>query len=261
MIVTTAERPDASLVERAVRLAGELQAPYVPRRGDTLRKMARRHGTEGVLVVSPDQVKFAAEGRPPLFFHPGMSLIRIKRLLAGGADAMLDVAGVAPGDTVLDCTAGLCSDAIVFSHAVGPGGRVTAVEASPLLYVLVREGLGQPATGLPEADEACRRIELKPGDHLEILKEMADRSVDIVYFDPMFERPVAASSSMLPLRVHARHDPLSEEAVRQAVRVARKCVVLKNSSGSAEFARLGFTPARNSASAVAYGVIRLDSGR
>jgi hypothetical protein len=260
VVVTTAESPDAGLRETAIRLARELNVPFVPRGRDTLRRIGRRCGADGVLVVYPDQLKYITEHDTPLFFHPSMGLIRVKRLLSGAGDALITVSGAKPGDVVLDCTAGLASDAIVLSFAAGDAGRVIAVEASPLLYVLIREGLARADTGLPEADAACRRIEVRLGDHEEVLRAMPDRSVDIVYFDPMFDRAVAASSSIQPLRAHARHDPLSEEAVRQAVRVARKSVVLKNSSGSAEFARLGFAPARRSSSAVGYGVIRIGEG-
>ncbi|MBW5448197.1 SAM-dependent methyltransferase [Cohnella sp. CFH 77786] len=257
MIVTTAEKPEGALVEKAKRLAEELDAPYIPRRRDTLRGLERKHGSDGVLVVAPDGLKYVSVDRPPLFFHPSMGLIRVKRLIRGEPDAMIGISGALPGDSILDCTAGLASDAIVFSHAVGAGGQVTAIEASPLLYAVVREGLQTARTGLPEADEACRRIAVRLGDHAEVLRSLADRSVDIVYFDPMFERPVQASASLLPLRSHARHDPLSEETVREAVRVARKSVLLKNAGGSAEFSRLGFVQARVSASAVSYGVIRI----
>ncbi|WP_123040674.1 class I SAM-dependent methyltransferase [Cohnella candidum] len=257
MIVTTAEKPASGLTERALLLAKELGASCVPRRRDTLRGLLRKHGADGVLVVSADGLRYVSGDQPPLFFHPSMGLIRVKRLLAGESDAMVSVSGAAPGDSVLDCTAGLASDALVFSHAVGAEGRVTAIEASRLLYVIVREGLNAADTGVPEADEACRRVELRHGNHAEMLLGMPDRSVDIVYFDPMFERPVETSASLQPLRSHAFHEPLSEETVREAKRVARKSVVLKNTSGSAEFARLGFAPARVSTSAVSYGVIRI----
>jgi hypothetical protein len=75
----------------------------------------------------------------------------------------------------------------------------------------------------------------------------------------MFERAVETSDSIRPLRFHACHQPVSEETIRQAVRVARKTVVMKNSAGNAEFARLGFAPARQSRSAVSYGVIQIAS--
>jgi 16S rRNA (guanine1516-N2)-methyltransferase len=259
LIVTTAEKPDEGLIRRALQLAQELNADYVERRRDTLRGLERMNGGDGVLVVSDGQLRYVSEDQKPMFFHPSMGLIRIKRLLQGDSDTMISISGAQRGDSVLDCTAGLASDAIVFSHVTGEEGCVTALEASRLLYVIVREGLQTADTGLSEADSACRRVTLRLGDHAEVLGSMVDRSVDIVYFDPMFDRPVQSSASLTPLRSHARHDAVSEETIRQAVRVARKSVVLKNTSGSSEFARLGFTPARVSASAVSYGVIRVDA--
>lgn len=257
MIVTTAERPDAELIAQAMRLAGELLAAYVPRRRDTLRHLADKHRADGILVAARDGLKYVTDDQPVLFFHPSMGFVRVKRMLGGESDPMIEASGVAAGDTVLDCTAGLASDAIVFSHAVGAAGAVRAIEASPLLYVIVREGLQSVLTGLPEADEACRRIAMAQGAHEDILRGMPDRSVDVVYFDPMFGDPVQASASIRPLRSHALHEPLAASAVQEAVRVARKSVVMKNARGSAEFARLGFAPPRPSKSAVSYGVIRI----
>ncbi len=259
MIVTTAERPDAELIAQAKRLAGELQADYVPRRQDTLRYLADKHRADGTLVAARDGLKYVSDDQPPLFFHPSMGFVRVKRMLGGeGPDPMIKASGVAAGDTVMDCTAGLASDAILFSHVVGAAGAVRAIEASTLLYVIVREGLQSVRTGLPEVDDACRRVAMVQGAHEDILRGMPDRSVDVVYFDPMFGDPVQASAAIRPLRNHALHEPLAAAAVEEAVRVARKSVVMKNARGSTEFARLGFAPPRPSKSAVAYGVIRID---
>lgn len=260
MIVTTAERPAAELIAQAERLAGELQADYVPRRRDTLRYLAGKHRADGILVAARDGLKYVADDRPPLFFHPSMGFVRIKRLLGGeGPDPMIEASGAAAGDTVVDCTAGLASDAILFSHVVGATGAVRAIEASLLLYVIVREGLQSARTGLPEVDDACRRIVMVQGAHEEILRGLPNRSVDVVYFDPMFSDPVEASAAIRPLRSYALHEPLTADAVREAVRVARKSVVMKNARGSSEFARLGFAPPRPSKTA-GYGVIRIGPG-
>jgi 16S rRNA (guanine1516-N2)-methyltransferase len=261
VIVTTAEQPGPQIVEQAARVAHELGAVYIPRRRDTLRGMARKYGPGGILVVSATGLRYVSEETPPLFFHPSMALIRVKRLIQGGLDNMLSASGVDPGDTVLDCTAGLGSDAIVFSYAVGEDGKVTALEASALLCTVVREGLCSADTGSPEADAACRRVELLHADHTAFLRNMANKSVDVVYFDPMFDRPVRTSASLRPVRSHAKRDPISPDTIRDAVRVARKTVILKNSSDSGEFARLGFVQERTSSSAVAYGVIRVEPVR
>lgn len=231
---------------------------FVPRHNQTLRAMRSKYSADGVLVVGPKELRYVSEDHPPLFFHPSMALIRLKRLRDGGKDALVTVSGAMPGDSVLDCTAGLCSDALVFSYAVGAEGRVTALEASEVLHTVVREGLKTYETGLPDVDAALRRIEPVLGFHDAVLESMEDNSVDIVYFDPMFEQAVASSSSLKPLRSHAHPGPLSEAAVGNAVRVARKKVVLKDHRDSGQFERLGFSRARVSTSAVAYGVIHIN---
>ena len=45
---------------------------------------------------------------------------------------------------------------------------------------------------------------------------MADQSVDVVYFDPMWRKPARAAASFEGLRSLARHEPLSTEALAQA---------------------------------------------
>jgi hypothetical protein len=72
------------------------------------------------------------------------------------------------------------------------------------------------------------------------LRSLPDKSADIVYFDPMFRIPVEESSSISPYRFIANPEPLSLEAVTEAVRVARRKVILKDHRDSPEFDRLGF---------------------
>lgn len=257
MIVTTTERPDEETIRYARRIAEELGCAYAPRRRDTISGLmrSRPEAADGVLVAGPEGLKFLQPGEHPLFYHPSMAYIRAKRLREGEYDAMAHAALAAPGDAVLDCTAGLGSDALVFSVAVGAEGRVTALEASSLLHLIVREGMRTYRTELSDIDAAMRRVEHVKAEHLEYLRGLPDKSYDIVYFDPMFTKPVMASASLLPLRTVAEDAPLTEEAVQEARRVARKSVVLKEHRDSKEFDRLGFARARRTANAVAYGVI------
>lgn len=259
MIVTTAEKPVAGLTAYARELAEELGCRFAERRRETLAGLSRRHpdAGDGILVVRPDGLRFAAEGAEPLFYHPSMAQIRVKRLSDGGSDALVDAAGIVPGDVVVDCTAGLGADAVVLSYASGPAGKVTAIESSRTLYLIVREGLRSYASGVPELDAAMRRVALVHAEHLAALREMADGSADVVYFDPMFARPVLGSASLRPLRHHAEDRALSPEAIREARRVARRAVVLKDHKASGEFERHGFRRVRTSYSAVDYGVIQI----
>jgi len=261
MLVTTSYEPSPEQLDRVRRLAAEAGGTFVPRKRLTLPGMRAKFGTPGgeapaILVATERELKYYTPEGTALFFHPSTAAIRAKRLLRGEGDIMLAVAGVMPGDRVIDCTAGLGSDAIVFALATGPLGAVTALESEPAVALLLQEGLAVYASGIAALDEAMRRIDVRRVDHLAYLREQPDNSADIVYFDPMFRRPIGASSSISPLRGMANDGALSPEAVAEAARVARKRVVLKEHRDSGEFARLGFEKnARGGATKVAYGVM------
>jgi len=262
MIVSTALRPSKELVLRAKRLTEELGAFYVPRGGLSLAKLAISRGDEAedVLLLTDEEVKLIRADGASMFFHPSMAVVRVKRMLAGEPDTLVALAGVKPGDAVLDCTAGLGADAIVLAHAVGERGAVTALESAPRLYALLLEGLRTYESDVPQLNEAMRRVRIANTDHLPYLRQMETGSVDIVYFDPMFRQPIGESSAMSPLRREADDRPLEAEAIEQAKRVARKAVVLKEHRDSDQFARLGFAQIQRTHSKIAYGVIHIDNG-
>lgn len=243
-----------------LRKAAELAQRYgwtgVPRRRDSVRQLFRKYNDNELVLVTGKELNYYRGSDPPVFFHPSMAQLRIKRMMKGEPDFLLSLLEVAPGDTVLDCTAGLASDSIVFSYASGPQGQVTALESAPVLAMLLKEGLADYRSGLEEVDAAMRRIRIVQGNHLDYLRQAGERSVDIVYFDPMFRTPIEQSDSLSPLRNMANADALSREAVEEARRVARRAVVLKEHRGSPEFARLGFPVVERSGSKIAYGVIK-----
>lgn len=248
---------------KAAELAAELGGKLIERRSQTLAQLARRYEDDKLLVVTSDELRYYERGtETPLYFHPSMAYVRVKRLRKGERDPMVELSDCRRGDTVLDCTAGLASDAIVFSYAVGPEGAVTALESEPVLCAVVREGLKSYRTELPDVNEALRRIRMVRAEHGAYLKSLPDDSFDIVYFDPMFRQPVTESSSLEPLRALANHEALSPETVAEAVRVARKAVLIKEKNNSPEFERLGFKrcPVKKT-SAVGYGVITIDPKR
>ncbi|AJY77089.1 class I SAM-dependent methyltransferase [Paenibacillus beijingensis] len=260
MIVTTTEKPSASARLKAAELAGELGGKLVERRNRTLKQLSERYSDAELLVVTSGELRYYREAsETPLYFHPSMAYVRVKRLRKGERDPLVELSGCRPGDSVLDCTAGLGSDAVVFSYAAGPEGAVTALESEPVLCAVVREGLKSYRTELPDVNEALRRIEMVCADHASYLTSLPDNSFDIVYFDPMFRQPVTESSALEPLRALANHEALSPETIAQAVRVARKKVVIKEKNNSPEFERLGFErcPVKKT-SAVGYGVIMIE---
>ncbi|MFD1954798.1 class I SAM-dependent methyltransferase [Paenibacillus thailandensis] len=260
MIVTTSDRPKPEALSKAAALAKELSARLAPRNNRTLGKLSEQLRDDKLMVVTDRELRYYYAGpkNAPLYFHPSMAYVRVKRLRAGESDPLVAVSRCVPGDSVLDCTAGLGADALVFSYAVGPGGSVTALESQLPLYVVVREGLATYKSDLADADEAMRRIRMVNASHLDYLRRQPDRSVDIVYFDPMFREPIHESSALEPLRGLANEDALSPEAVAHAVRVARKSVVMKEHKDSGEFERLGFERRHANTSKIAYGVIDVD---
>jgi len=258
VIVTTTAKPSSSAMDQASRLAVELSAKLVARGNLTVRKLITLSTDEQLIVVTEQEVRYYdGQAETPLYFHPSMAFVRVKRLRKGESDPLIQLSGCIEGDSVLDCTAGLASDSLVFAYAAGVSGSVVAVESEPVLCALVREGLASYDTGLEDVNAAMRRIVMRNVNHLDYLKTLPDSSVDIVYFDPMFRRPINESSSMEPLRSIANMNALSPEVIEQAVRVARKTVVLKEHQASEEFVRLGFERRHVNTSKIAYGVIEI----
>lgn len=255
MIVTTTYKPTIDLVNRAKEAAKRLLSRYEDRGRLSIVALQEQYNQLEVLVFGEKEIKLYTGEETPRFFHPSTAMLRIKRLLNGEKDALIEAAGVQAGDIVLDCTAGLGSDAIVFSFAAGSEGKVKAVESSRLQAFLLEEGLVSYKSGLPLLDESMRRIEVIRSEHFEVLHSLPSQSIDIVYFDPMFRSPIESSSAIGTIRTIANVQPITVAAVQQAIRVARKRIILKERRESTEFARLGFQKKAGRNAPILYGVI------
>lgn len=239
VIVTTINKPTPATIECARALADRLAAPLVDRAGRSLAALRAAHAADNILVAAKaGPVVHTLEGE--YFFHLNMAELRIKNLRDGNPDHMTAAMGLRPGMSVLDCTLGLATDAIVASYVAGEEGRVVGVESSPVVAAIAAHGLAGFESGWPAITAALRRISVVNADYGDYLADLPAASFDIVYFDPMFRVPVTASSSLRPLRHLADHRPVSVAALEAASRVARHRVVMKEASGSREFARLGF---------------------
>ncbi len=181
-----------------------------------------------------------------LWFSPGMATVRIKRLRTKvqQPDHLVQLGEVAEGDTVVDGTLGLGSDALVCAHVVGPRGTVLGFEASQPLFLLAQEGLAA-MTPFPSS---CA-IEARFGLARDRLAELATASADVVMLDPMFDRPKGSTPSFDMLRRYAVHAPLDEQTLSEALRVARRWVLVKAGAFGHEFQRLGLRPEVRAASA------------
>ena len=241
----------------AARTAKDLGILNVPRGNDSLEELRSTYGVDAVLVARQGLLTLVtAEGE--LFFHPGMAHLRIKNLLLGHGDHLVRALGLTEGLHVLDCTLGTGADAIVESFAVGESGCVTALESNALIAAVIADGLAHALGDNYEMHAAMRRIQVHHADALAFLRTAAEDSYDVVYFDPMFRRPLHESAGMNALRSLADLRALTEETIAEARRVARCRVVMKERRESAEFARLGFTEITGGRySRIAYGVMEL----
>ncbi|WP_424237351.1 class I SAM-dependent methyltransferase [Bhargavaea ginsengi] len=255
--MTTGQHPDEESVRLAQLVAGELGTDFVPRKKRSVRKLMAEFGRP-VVVAGKERYEYHTDPDvKSMFFHPGLAAIRIKRLQSGGNDAMVYVSGLMPGDSFLDCTMGLASDSTVASFVTGPSGRVTACEADPMVTYIVGHGLATYSDSPEEVLDAMRRIDVQNIRASDFLHNCDAKSYDIVYLDPMFEETIEEAAAFAPLRSAGVHDLPDERLFRDAVRVARRRVVLKAHFRSELFDRYGFTRIERPNTKFHYGFIEI----
>ena len=256
LIVTTAQQTVPSIIQQAKAIAAKLSVPFIPRDNYSVAALKEKYAiSELIVATTTGPVVHTATGE--YFFHLSMAELRIKNLLNGNHDHMVTAMGLQPGMSVLDCTLGLATDAIVASFVIGENGAIIGLESSPVIALITGYGL-QNFTVDSEAyiTSALRRVTVKNVDCGEQLEVLADSSFDIVYFDPMFRAPILKSSNVNPIRTLANMQPLTPEVISQACRVAKQKVVVKEAAGSSEFSRLGMhTIVGGKYSRINYGII------
>lgn len=256
-IITTAVKPGSALEEAANTIAGQLPAPFVARGSQSLEQIKVKYQAEVIIAVTRKGLVAHTPGGD-FFFHPSMAELRIKNLINGKDDHMVNAMGLQEGMSVLDCTLGLGTDAIVASYVTGVPGQVNGLEVAKIVALITGNGLRNYQTN--SIDAALRRISVVNADYQHYLAGLPAGSFDIVYFDPMFRRPIASSSNIKPLRLLADNRELTPAALRQAVRVAGKRVVIKETRHSSIFAGLGIqTIVGGKYSSICYGII--ETGR
>ncbi|MDD4766695.1 MAG: class I SAM-dependent methyltransferase [Desulfotomaculaceae bacterium] len=253
-VVTTSLRPTHELVENSKQLAAHFNMNYAARRNLSIKDLSSLFSADGLLIVSFQKILFVM-GDNKFFFHPGLAGLRIKEINNGKTDQMISAMSLKKGYSVLDCTMGLGTDAIVASYITGATGSVTGLECSPVISELVRQGLQSYLEEDKEIMLAMRRINVINTKHKKHLTSLKTGSYDIVYFDPMFRYPRRKSPGINAARMLANHDPIDRETIEMAFNVAARRVVMKERRDSDEFARLGFKHIFGGRhSPVAYGV-------
>ena len=127
--------------------------------------------------------------------------------------------------TVVDATAGYCQDALLFALM---GYRTTAIERSPVVMALARDGLRRlTARSGITLDKRLRLIE---GDGRVLLPSITPPP-EVIYLDPMFppkrKKSAAVKKEMRLLRALVGNDPDAHELLEISRRVALDRVVVK----------------------------------
>ena len=244
-VVTTAPSGDPA---EARELAGRFGLRAESRAGQTVQELLRQSNGAPVLVLGSRRADLHERGRT-YRATVGMAFLRLLRLRKGETDPLVEHAALKPGDSVLDATLGLGGDALVCAQVTG--APVTGLELDPTIAAFTQSALRR----LPrQAREAAKLIQVIRADHREWLRRQAPRSCDVVLLDPMFRRAVDAAPLFELLRAHAEPSPLDLRTLREAQRVARRGVLVKDAARGEELQRLGLVPrlSRRSA-AIAFG--------
>ncbi|MFT5087573.1 MAG: 16S rRNA (guanine1516-N2)-methyltransferase [Candidatus Latescibacterota bacterium] len=239
----TAQLPQCTEAEDIARALG---CPYWPRSEGSLEDFAAAHTLDVLVVVGRHDIALWAHGHY-LRYHPNAAALRIINLTHGRGDTLNELMQLEPGDRVLDCTCGLGADAISAAHSVGQRGHVLALEASPLLALLVRRGMAtyqHPTTAAITL--AMRRVYIKNERYQDLLPSLADHSFDIVYFDPMFSQTIDLANGLDLVRSFAQAGGPSPGDIQQARRVARRYVIMKDRMPGRALSELGFSLVKKS---------------
>jgi hypothetical protein len=257
MFVTTSGRTNDQMIKTAMRIADELMVSYIPRDKRSVVSLQERIADD-CLVIGKNRLELYPIGeQEPFFFHPNSAMLRIKRLLKGERDPFIEASQLKEGMSIIDCTLGLASDSIVASFVVGETGKVFGIDASQCLSFVVKDGLEKWDSGLVEMNKAMERIVIHQGYSLDYLLSQKENSVDCVYFDPMFEESILESDGIKALGKFAIYDDLTESMINEALRVARKRVVLKDHFRSERFGKYGFQVFRRKSAKFHFGVIEI----
>ncbi len=232
LAVTTSGKSSPALIRESQEAARRWSLPWIERRASTIGALLSTRA-QALLIFERERIALVdLEGS--LTFHAGMAHLRVQRLASGEGDALVRVAALSPGDHVLDCTLGLGQDARVAAAAVGPGGSVVGLEQSLALFAVQDAGFRRE--GAPVGACTVRPLHAEAGAYL---RAQPSRSVDVVFFDPMFEKPKKAQPAFALLRRFAHPAPLTRAVVDEALRVARKRVVIKAGKYSSTLRELG----------------------
>lgn len=251
--VTTTREADESLSLKAKNIANDLNISYIDRGNYSIKKTILKTGFDYLLIVEKDKVVIKGEDST-LFWHPNMSELKIKSISDGNKEPLIEATKLEDGNSILDCTLGLAGDSLVFSAVVGNRGTVVGTEVNKYIAYLSKEGLENYKGAKGETISNIKVINESYEDYL--LKQL-DNSFDIVYFDPMFKEGNLKSTTINSFRAFAEHKGLTKSILKEALRVCKKRVVIKERQGFNDFKSLGIEKYYGSkkTGSIIYGII------
>lgn len=256
IVVTTTREAEENLIVKAKIVAEELNIPYINRGNLSVKKTLLKGESDYLLVVEKDKVSISSEDGA-LFWHPNMSELKIKSIKQGNKEALTEAVRLTEGSSILDCTLGLGGDSLVFAYIVGENGIVVGTEVNKYIAYLTKKGLETYKDDNGIKPDYMNYIQVVNESYEEYLLKQNDNSFDVVYFDPMFKKPNKKSESINAFRDFADHSGVTKETLKEALRVCRKRVVIKERYGENDLHKLGVERLYGSRrkGSIIYGVI------
>ncbi len=116
------------------------------------------------------------------FWHPGTAVKKLWEISLGKHNSLQIAADLKTGSTVLDCTLGFGSDAILMACIVGDKGRVVGIEANEYIAYLTRDGLQNYTQVKAYIKHHMKQITVVHSTYESYLSSLPDNSFDVVYF-------------------------------------------------------------------------------
>ena len=234
-ILTTAQKSNEAIQEEAKALASSMHMAYIKRGKLSIPALFNAHPCDFIAVLSGNGLTIHFPDNQQHSFHLSMAQLRILRLQRGEGDHLINAVQTILSTneitdkeefSFLDCTIGLGSDSIVVSYAFLQA-KIKGLEGSLPIWLATSYGLAHYSHNVKSVTDALRRIEVSYDTFENYVPNLPDESIDIIYFDPMFTRPVRESSNFTPLRDVVCHAPLTTDMIDLALCKARKRVVIK----------------------------------
>lgn len=244
-MITTSLREEEGIVKEAKDLAAIYDLHYVPRHKTSLMALAK--GDQGLFVLNKEGLSFSWKTGERLFFHPDTAVLRYK----APYDPLLDWVGERP-KSVLDVTLGLASDSLLLARA---GHQVVGLESERVIYLVTSYGLKHYPFFDVGWQESSARITCLHKDNLAYMREIPDKTYDILYLDPMFVGKIRASNNLAGLYPLANTWRPDEAWLEEAKRITKEAIILKAHFRDSIFEDLGFKRQRRPNQLFHYGIL------